>query len=44
MDQEDEEKVLNFLDVRITIQSGKYEFGVHRKDAITNVQVKNRNH
>ena len=34
-------KILNFLDFRVkNDQTGKYEFGVHRKDAITNVQVK----
>ena len=41
MEEEDQDKILNFLDVRIkNDQTGKYEFGVHRKDAITNVQVK----
>ena len=41
MEQEDEGKVLNFLDVTINNNKlGKYEFGVHRKNAITNVQVK----
>ena len=40
-EQEDEGKVLNFLDVTIKNNKlGKYEFGVHRKNAITNVQVK----
>ena len=41
VEEEDQDKVLNFLDVRIkNDQTGKYEFGVHRKEAITNVQVK----
>ena len=41
MEEEDQDKVLNFLDVRLkNDQTGKYEFGVHRKDAITNVQDK----
>ena len=41
MEEEDEDKVLNFLDVRIKNDlNGKYEFSVHRKNAITNVQVK----
>ena len=38
---EDENKTLNFLDITIMNEgSGKYEFKIHRKDAITNVQVK----
>ena len=38
---EDEDKTLNFLDVTIFNNGeGKYEFAVHRKDAITNVQLK----
>ena len=38
---EDENKTLNFLDTTIINNGkGKYEFKVHRKDAITNVQVK----
>ena len=42
MEEEDQDKVLNFLDVRMkNDQTGKYEFGVHRKDAVINVQVKN---
>ena len=41
MEQEDEGKTLNFLDVTIKNNMiGKYEFEVHRKNAITNVQVK----
>ena len=38
---EDENKSLNFLDITITNNgTGKYEFKVHRKEAITNVQIK----
>ena len=38
---EDENKTLNFLDIKITNdQSGKYKFNIHRKNAITNIQVK----
>ena len=38
---EDENKSLNFLDTTIVNEGkGKYEFKIHRKDAITNVQVK----
>ena len=38
---ENEEKELNYLDVKIlNNQSYKYEFKIHRKDAITNVQIK----
>ena len=41
MEREDNDKVLNFLDVKIkNNKHGKYEFSVHRKDAITNIQVK----
>ena len=38
---EDESKQLDFLDVRIiNNREGKYEFKIHRKKAITNVQLK----
>ena len=38
---EDQNKMLSFLDVNILNGSdGRYEFNVHRKDAITNVQIK----
>ena len=41
IDYENENKVLEFLDVKIINNgTGKYEFDIHRKDAITNVQVK----
>ncbi|XP_065650685.1 uncharacterized protein LOC136078802 [Hydra vulgaris] len=43
---EDENKRLNFLDIRITNnQKGSYDFNIHRKKAIANIQVKpNSNH
>ena len=38
---EDENKTLNFLDIKIiNDNSGKYKFNIHRKNAITNIQVK----
>lgn len=38
---EDEKKCLNFLDVKIeNTEKGHYEFNIHRKSAITNVQLK----
>ena len=40
MEVEDFEKTLNFLDLKIKNNNGNYEFSIHRKDAITNVQVK----
>ena len=41
METEDENKVLNFLDLSIKNPGiGKYEFKVHRKNAIKNVQFK----
>jgi hypothetical protein len=41
MDKEDENKVLEFLDIKIINNgTGKYEFDIFRKQAITNVQVK----
>ena len=41
MEEEDQSRKLNFLDVTI-IKTGtrKYEFKIHRKNAITNVQIK----
>ena len=41
MEIENEGKILDFLEIK-TINSGKgkYEFDIHRKKAITNVQVK----
>ena len=41
LDLESNEKELNFLDVTTKNNcKGSYEFTVHRKDAITNIQVK----
>ena len=41
IEKENEQKELQFLDIKIkNNQQGKYEFTVHRKDAITNIQVK----
>ena len=39
---EDHKHLLNFLDINITSNttSKKYEFKVHRKDAITNINIK----
>ncbi|XP_004206267.3 uncharacterized protein LOC101237111 [Hydra vulgaris] len=38
---ENHQKQLNFLDVNITnIMHGAYEFQIHRKEAITNIQLK----
>ena len=45
MEKEDQSRKLNFLDVTI-INTGarKYEFNIHRKYAITNVQIKPHSH
>ena len=41
METEDSNKTLAFLDVKIhNDDSGKYDFNIYRKDAITNVQIK----
>ena len=41
MEKEDQSQKLNFLDVTIiNTGAGKYEFKMHRKNAITNVQIK----
>ena len=41
MEKEDQSRKLNFLDVTIiNTVAGKYEFKIHRKNAITNVQIK----
>ena len=41
MGKKDQSQKLNFLDVTITnTGAGKYEFKIHRKNAITNVQIK----
>ena len=34
------EKCLNFLDIKVKNNNGRYELNVHRKPAITNVQIK----
>ncbi|XP_066926268.1 uncharacterized protein [Clytia hemisphaerica] len=40
METEDTAKSLNFLDVNVRNNNGRYELKIHRKNAITNVQVK----
>ena len=40
MDIEDDQKSLQFLDLNITNNGNSYEFKIHRKNAITNAQVK----
>ena len=41
MEKEDKSRKLNFLDVTIiNTGEGKYEFKIHRKNAMTNVQIK----
>ena len=41
MEKESVDKSLEFLDIKIMNKgNGKYEFDVHRKKAITNVQIK----
>ena len=41
MEKEDQSRKLNFLDFTvINTGTGKYEFKIHRKNAITNVQTK----
>jgi len=41
IETENEEKSLNFLDISIiNTTKGKYQFKIHRKEAITNVQLK----
>ena len=38
---ENEDKELSYLDLKIVnTNNGKYEFKIHRKDAITNIQIK----
>ena len=39
-EDENEEKCLNFLEIKIKNNNGRYEFDVHRKPALTNVQIK----
>ena len=40
IEDENEEKCLNFLDIKIKNNNGKYESDVHRKTSLTNVQIK----
>ena len=40
IEDENEEKCLNFLDIKIKNNNGRYEFDVHCKPALTNVQIK----
>ena len=41
MEKEDQSRKVNFLDVTIiSTGAGKYEFKTHRKNAVTNVQIK----
>ena len=40
IEDENEEKCLNFLDIKIKKRNGRYEFDVHRNSALTNVQIK----
>ena len=40
MEVENPDKSLNYLDLKITNFEGEYQFKIHRKNAITNVQVK----
>ena len=40
METENFEKSLQFLDLNITNINDRYEYKIHRKNAITNVQVK----
>ena len=40
IEDENEEKWLKFLDIKIKNNNGRYEFVVHRKPALTNVQIK----
>ena len=40
MEDENAEKCLNFLDINIKNKNGRYEFDVHRKAALTDLQIK----
>ena len=40
IEDENDEKCLNFLHIEIKNNNGRYEFDVHRKPALTNVQIK----
>ena len=39
IEDENEEKCLNFLDIKIKNNNGRHEFDVHRKPSLTNVQI-----
>ena len=40
MEKEDQSRKLNFLDLTIIkTDTGKYDFKIHRKNAITNVKI-----
>ena len=40
IEDENEEKCLNFLDIKIKNNNGRYEFDVHHKPVLTNVQIR----
>ena len=40
IEHENEEKCLNFLDIKIKHNNGRYEFDVHHKPALANVKIK----
>ena len=40
IEDENGEKCLNFLDLKIENNNGRYEFDVHLKPALTNTQIK----
>ena len=40
IEDENEEKCLNFHDIKIKHNNGRYEFELHCKPALTNVQIK----
>ena len=42
IEDENEEICLNFLDIKLKNNNGRCEFDVHRKPALTNVQIKQR--
>ena len=40
IEDENQEKCLNFLDIKIKNYNERYEFDVHRKPALTHIQIK----
>ena len=40
IEDENDEKCSNFLDIKIKSNNGRYEFDVHSKPALKNVQIK----